>query len=122
MHHLDVHVSSVARARGLLDAVLPLVGYRVRSEESDFVSYWKHQQRPSIGFIEDAEFGSGAMRLAFAAATRQAVDDAAEAAAKNGARNIEGPGLHPEYGDYYAVFFEDIDGNKFEIALDPEYA
>jgi len=32
-----------------------------------------------------------------------------------GARAIEGPGLHPEYGEYYAVFFEDADGNRFEI-------
>ena len=32
---------------------------------------------------------------------------------------IEGPGIHPEYGDdYYAVFFEDPDGNRYEICLD----
>jgi catechol 2,3-dioxygenase-like lactoylglutathione lyase family enzyme len=123
MHHVDVHVASVAPARALLDAVMPLVGFDLRHADDESLSYWKNGRRPSIWFSEDAEHGSGAMRLAFGVANAPEVDAAAAAAASNGARCIEGPGIHPEYGDdYYAVFFEDADGNKFEIVRDPEYA
>jgi catechol 2,3-dioxygenase-like lactoylglutathione lyase family enzyme len=117
MHHVDVHVSDVARARRLLDAFMPLVGYAVRYENDDYVSYWRGT-RPAIGFIEDGA-DAGATRLAFAVAQTNDVDAAADAAISAGARNVEGPGIHPEYSDdYYAVFFEDADGNKFEIVRD----
>ena len=54
-------------------------------------------------------------------ATQAAVEAAAEAARSNGAHQVEGPGFHPEYGeDYYAVFFEDADGNKYEVCHDVE--
>ncbi len=120
MHHVDVHVTSVPRSRQLLDAFMPVVGYNVRYEETDFVSYWRGGTRPAIGFIEDGTpVRASAMRIAFAVAQTDDVDAAASVAIGAGARNIEGPGLHPEYGDdYYAVFFEDFDGNKFEVVHD----
>lgn len=119
MHHVDVHVSSLRRTRPLLDALFQSVQYAIRMEDDDFVSYWKNGVRPSIGFLEGGSVG-GSTRLAFAVATRDEVDAAARAAASHGARIIEGPGLHPEYGDYYAVFFEDEDGNRYEVAHDLE--
>lgn len=120
MHHIDVHVTNVDRTRKLLDAFMPLVGYQLRNEYDDFVSYWRNGTRPSIGFIEDgARNAAGMIRIAFAVPTTEAVDTAANAALGAGARNVEGPSIHPEYGDdYYAVFFEDDDGNKFEIVHD----
>jgi hypothetical protein len=40
----------------------------------------------------------------------------AKLAREIGARNLEGPELCAEYSPgYYAVFFEDLDGNKLEI-------
>ncbi len=57
------------------------------------------------------------MRLAFGVDGRSQVDAAAAAARDAGARAVEGPSVHPEYGDYYAVFFQDADGNKFEITV-----
>lgn len=122
MHHVDVHVRSVPRVRALLDAFMPILGYTVRYEETDFVSYWRAGKRPAIGFIEDGTpVGNSPMRVAFAAEQTADVDAAARAAIDAGARNVEGPGIHAEYGDdYYAVFFEDFDGNKFEIVRDSE--
>ena len=76
--------------------------------------------RPRFGLIPDPASLPGSTRLAFAVETRGQVDAAAEIVRKHGARAIEGPGLHPEYGDYYAVFFEDAEGNKFEITADGE--
>jgi predicted lactoylglutathione lyase len=116
LHHVDVHVRDLDAARALFDAIAPYIGYRKLSEESDFAGYETADGgRPRIGLILDPEHQAGSMRLAFSVGTRQQVDAVAQAAREHGAAAIEGPGLHPEYGDYYAVFFEDVDGNKFEI-------
>ena len=119
MHHVDVHVSDAVASRRFFDAIMPLVGYEPRVDSSSEFAYWCAERRPAIAFTLDADrSGSGSMRIAFAVPTSADVDRAAAAAAHHGARNIEGPGIHPEYGDeYYAVFFEDLDGNKFEVCL-----
>ena len=119
MHHVDVHVSNLRRTRPLLNALFQSVHYAIRWDDDEFVSYWKNGARPSIGFIE-GECVVGSTRLAFAVPSQDEVDAAARGAASHGARNIEGPGLHPEYGAYYAVFFEDEDGNRYEVVHDPE--
>jgi hypothetical protein len=121
MHHVDVHVSNLRRTRPLLDAIFQCVHYAIRSEDDTIVSYWKNGVRPSIVFEEGGCVG-GSTRLAFAVATRDEVDTAARVAASHGACNIEGPAIHPEYGDYYAVFFEDEDGNLYEVVHDPDTA
>lgn len=120
MHHVDVHVRDIAAAKRLLSALAPGLGYELRSDDDDFFSYWRAgKTRPAIGFLLDSEHGSGTMRLAFSVATSGDVDALAAAARANGATAFEGPGLHPEYGDdYYAVFFEDADGNRYEICVD----
>lgn len=101
----------------MFDAIAPHVGYRRCSDDPDFTGYETADGgRPRVGLIlEPSDVASGSMRLAFSVASRDAVDAAAQAASQRGARAIEGPGPHPEYGDYYAVFFEDADGNRFEI-------
>ncbi len=122
MHHIDVHVRDVPGTKRLFDALAPVIRYVPRSEYDEFVSY-RHvdRARPAIGFILDPEHVAGSMRVAFAVASQSGVDAAAEAARAAGAQRLEGPGLHPEYGDdYYAVFFEDADGNKYEVCHDVE--
>ena len=117
LHHIDVHVRDLVAASALFDAIAPHIGYRrVGEEEPDFVGYETIDGgRPRIGLILDPQHQSGSMRLAFSVETRQQVNAAALAAQERHAETIEGPKVHSEYGDYYAVFFEDSDGNKFEI-------
>jgi predicted lactoylglutathione lyase len=55
------------------------------------------------------------MRIAFAVETREQVDEVARIVCDRGAQAMEGPSVHTEYGDYYAVFFEDRDGNRYEV-------
>ncbi len=126
LHHIDIHLRKIDTARPLLDALAEHIGYR-RVAESDefeepgFVGYETATGgRPRFGLIPDPASLPGSTRLAFAVETRGEVDAAAIIARLHGARAIEGPGLHPEYGDYYAVFFEDADGNKFEICADAD--
>ena len=69
-----------------------------------------------FGFTEEADHRPNGNRIAFWAETRAAVDKVAEVIRKAGGRNIEGPELCVGYSPgYYAVFFDDPDGNKLEV-------
>ena len=124
LHHIDVHVRDIQAAKRFFGALAPAIGYRMRADYDGFVGYEPEKGGcPRVGFLLDAQRGSGLMRLAFGVESRGAVDAAAKIASENGARNMDGPSLNPEYGDdYYAVFFEDADGNLYEIAAEPEAA
>jgi catechol 2,3-dioxygenase-like lactoylglutathione lyase family enzyme/heme-degrading monooxygenase HmoA len=122
LHHIDVHVRDLKATKRLFDALAPALGYRIRVDTEEFAGYEPESGGYTrIGFEQSEKYGSAMMRLAFGVESREAVDAAAKIALDNGACNIEGPAIHPEYGDdYYAVFFEDADGNLFEIAAEPE--
>jgi hypothetical protein len=123
LHHVDVHVRSLDAVSSLFDGLAEHIGYRRRPyEEPDFTGYETAAgTRPRFGLIFDPQAVPGSMRLAFAVDARERVDAAAQVARERGAREIEGPQLNPEYGDgYYAMFFEDVDGNKYEILVDSE--
>jgi catechol 2,3-dioxygenase-like lactoylglutathione lyase family enzyme len=118
LHHVDVHVRRLEPVRTLFDALSETIRYRCRVHDDDFVGYEPTAGgRPRVGFLRDEQAG-GTMRLAFSVENRQLVDQAGDVLRASGATAIEGPSLHSEYGDYYAVFFEDPDGNKYEILED----
>ncbi len=122
LHHIDVHVRSLDAVSFLFDGLAEHIGYRRRDdEEPDFVGYeTAGGGRPRFGLILDPSSTPGSMRFAFAVGTHEAVDAAARVARERNAQAIEGPQLNPEYGDdYYAMFFEDVDGNKYEILAMP---
>lgn len=123
LHHVDIHVRELAPVKALFDAIAETIRYHRLHDEPDFLSYEPADGgRPRIGFLPGAQSG-GTMRLAFAVDSRERVDDAARLAVANGAGVMEGPSLNPEYGDdYYACFFDDPDGNKYEIVADPQAA
>ncbi|HEY1655278.1 MAG TPA: VOC family protein [Candidatus Tumulicola sp.] len=120
LHHLDVHVRDLGEAIRFFDVLAEHVGYRrlpVDPNEPDHAGYETADGgRPRIGFLSDSATVAGSTRIAFSVATPARVDAASAAARAAGARAIEGPGFHPEYGPrFYAVFFEDVDGNRYEI-------
>ena len=120
LQHVDVRVRERAKARTFYDAVLEPLGLRPY-EGKEFTSYDPDPDAPAIsstwfGFTEDAQMVAGSVRISFGADSRELVDRVAEAARRAGALNVEGPGLEPDYTPaYYAVFFEDPDGNKLEV-------
>ncbi len=122
LHHVDVHVRDLAAARRLFDALGDAIGYRLGAEGEWYLRYRPVEgERPRILFTTEGGTAGGASRLAFAVRDRHAVDAAASAAAAAGARAVEAPGLNPEYGeDCYAAFFDDADGNRYEIVADAE--
>lgn len=118
--HIDLRVKNRAVAQKFYAALLPALGFT--SDESGEV--WGAFQVPEpdgkarefFGFTEDPNHRPNESRIAFWAEARADVDRVAEVARHAGALNIEGPQLWTEYTPgYYAVFFEDPDGNKLEV-------
>lgn len=123
--HLDLRVASLARAKPFYDRFLPAVGFpNVSGEPEDgYLGYAAedepggHPKPPFIGLNEDAPGHRGdASRVAFWADTPEEVDRIGAIVTAAGARVVEGPEYCYDYSPgYYAVFFEDEDGNKWEV-------
>lgn len=127
LHHASLGVSDIERSAAFYDAALAALGY-VRvwddirpGQTGQAIGYGppgggdklaiKHrpdgQRPPGPGF-----------HLAFAAPSRQAVDQFHAAAMKHGGRDNGRPGLRPDYGEhYYAAFVVDPDGHALEAVL-----
>ncbi|HUI07795.1 MAG TPA: VOC family protein [Verrucomicrobiae bacterium] len=116
--HIDLRVKDVARAKKFYVPVLNALGFTVDQKITDWVSYEAPRKdgRPAefFGFTHDPDHTPNGTRIAFWAETRAEVDRIAGVARKAGAKNIEGPEVYEE-PDYYAVFFEDPEGNKLEV-------
>ena len=116
--HIDLRVKNRENAQDFYSKILPAIGFRVdksgkkwglfEAEDSVGVDFF--------GFEEEADHQPNANRIAFWAPNREAVDKVADVVRQAGAKNIEGPELCVDYSPgYYAVFFEDPDGNKLEV-------
>lgn len=66
-----------------------------------------------FGITESTNHAANEVRVAFWAESNDEVRRIAEVARMAGARNMEGP-MDYDPG-YYAVFFEDPDGNRLEV-------
>lgn len=117
LSHADLRVRDRVRATAFYDAVLGALGLIARPSE-EWTSYAPASENEGLGdwfgFTEDAAMTPNAGRIAFAAQSCEDVDRVTTVLMEIGAKNIEGPDY--DYGpEYYAVFFEDPDGNKLEV-------
>ena len=116
--HIDLRVKNRESAQRFYEQILPAVGFRVDKSGKQW-GLFEAEGSVAIdffGFTEEADHRPNGNRIAFWAESREAVDKAAEVIREAGGRNIEGPELCVEYSPgYYAVFFEDPDGNKLEV-------
>ena len=117
--HIDLRVKDFARATEFYRKLLPPLGFtcdRSDQEWATFYSVGGHQPSAFFGFTADPQHQPNGNRIAFWADSRTEVDRIAALVRDIGARNLEGPELVREYSPgYYAVFFEDPDGNKLEV-------
>jgi catechol 2,3-dioxygenase-like lactoylglutathione lyase family enzyme len=115
--HIDLRVRNRDAAQRFYAQVLPAIGFRVDKSGQQWGLFEAEGEGAVEFFVfEEADFHPNANRIAFWAPSREAVDRVGEVVRKAGAKNIEGPELCVEYSPgYYAVFFEDPDGNKLEV-------
>ena len=117
--HVDLRVSSFAGARKFYDVFLPALGFpAIRAAESE-VCYHGEGDRKMVPFIalnEEPDHRGNANRIAFRADSEEEVDRLGAIIRQAGGHQVEGPEYCRDYTPgYYAVFFEDADGNKWEI-------
>ena len=131
--HLDLVVSSLERSLAFYRGLLGPLGWartsEIEGERGERVVYLgRVGGRGSVSLREiqsDAHevpydrYGIGLHHLAFAASSREIVDERAQWLRAEGAEIESGP---EEYGytpGYYAVFFHDPDGIKLELVHRP---
>jgi catechol 2,3-dioxygenase-like lactoylglutathione lyase family enzyme len=117
--HIDLRVKDRAIAQKFYAKILPALGFtREKSDEEWGTFYAETKGVPTefFGFTEDKNHQPNETRIAFWADTQEEVNGFAEIVRAAGGRNLEGPQLWTEYSrGYYALFFEDPDGNKLEV-------
>ena len=118
--HIDLRVRNRATAQKFYAQVLPAIGFRV-DKSGEALGLFEAEGGKAVEFFcfeEEADHQPNANRIAFWAESRTAVDAVAQVVREAGGKNIEGPELCVEYSPgYYAVFFEDPDGNKLEVCF-----
>jgi catechol 2,3-dioxygenase-like lactoylglutathione lyase family enzyme len=130
--HIQITVKDMSVALPFYDKLMPLLGFNlenrtnavVQSHELHVVEYIHPQlafgiNSPREPFAEETVHRRkpGALHhLAFKVESKAEVDRLAAELERIGAKIVDGPRLFPQHGsDYYAVFFKDPDGIKYEI-------
>ena len=119
--HIDLRVRSLSEARPFYEALLPALGFTRDVRIEGWLQFESHDAdgvTEFFGVAESPQHVANECRVAFWADSISQVNMLAEIAARAGARNIEGPAYEiPQPGEtgYYAVFFEDPCGNRFEV-------
>lgn len=121
--YITLGTNDLAAARRFYDAVMPSLGLLRRADDESEVGYgapaperirlWvthPYDKRP-------ATVGNGSM-IAFAAATRTAVDAFHAAGLAAGGTDEGAPGLRPYGPHFYACYLRDPDGNKLSAVCE----
>ena len=114
--HIDLRVRNLAEVRSFYEILLPALGFTKDAQIDGWIQYERagHEGAAEFfGVTESPRHTANECRIAFWAPGVAEVDRLAEVVRRAGGRNIEGPGF--EVPGYYAVFFEDPSGNRFEI-------
>jgi predicted enzyme related to lactoylglutathione lyase len=116
--HIDLRVNNRETAQQFYAQVLPAIGFGI-DKSGERWGLFEAEGETAVGFFgftEEADHQPNGNRIAFWAESRAAVDKVAEVVRRAGGKNLEGPELCVDYSPgYYAVFFEDPDGNRLEV-------
>lgn len=133
--HIQITVRDLKIAESFYDKLLPVLGFdincktkgRVAEHEFDVIEYFHPLlifgiNSPRDAFKEDSihRRKPGALHhLAFKAQSCEEVDRLYLQIKEIGANIIEEPKFFPQHGEkYYALFFKDLEGIKYEIVYE----
>ncbi len=113
--HIDFRVRDMRKVARFYDRLMPALGMSKisRGERSRQYSH-PDKRQPFFWLVQALSSTPSRSRIAFGASTRKEVDRIAALVRRAGGKEIWGPDscyAQP----YYAVFFEDPEGNKFEV-------
>ncbi len=116
--HVDLRVRDVEEALAFYEAWLPALGFTEPYQGAEWKVFATTGELPAtayFAFVESREHAPNENRIAFRASGRAEVDRVAALVAEAGATELSGPKEMPYGPDYYAVFFADPSGNRFEV-------
>lgn len=131
IHHIDLNASDLAASKRVYGLLLDALGYTCVRDDGEcewdirapqgFASIGLKQARLP-GYAHD-RYAPGIHHLAWSVDSRAEVDRIYALLRDAGVRILDAPALYPEYSaDYYAVFFEDLDGIKLEVLNAPSFS
>jgi catechol 2,3-dioxygenase-like lactoylglutathione lyase family enzyme len=116
--HVDLRVSSIGEALPFYEELLPALGFTRRYHGPDWKVFGTEDAFPAAAYFaitEAVDHVPNASRIAFWAVDAGEVDRIAAVVRAGGGREISGPKPMPYGPDYYAVYFSDPSGNRFEV-------
>ena len=116
--HFDLRVTSLEQALPFYEKFLPALGFSHGRGEDDWRTFSLDEPDPTefVWLVELPSHRPNENRIAMWADSRAEVDRLAQVVAEAGGRVLEGPELCEDYGPcYYAFFFQDPCGNRWEI-------
>ena len=127
VNHIGLTVSDLAETERAFHApVLGWLGYEKVEAVPDVMALWFNGAAKTAVVLYQADGGNhdrttpGLHHLAFSAPDRSEVDDLHGLLTEHGVRVLDAPAEYPDYGPgYYAVYFADPDGMKWELAHMP---
>jgi catechol 2,3-dioxygenase-like lactoylglutathione lyase family enzyme len=119
--HVDIRVRDIDRARRFYRPLCAALGLTVESVGEGWITYGTSDPTDAFVAIDaDPHFVPSLTRVAFRGSSREDVDRISAVATSSGATEYEAPHACLEYSPgYYASFFGDPDGNRYEICHRP---
>jgi catechol 2,3-dioxygenase-like lactoylglutathione lyase family enzyme len=116
--HIDLRVTSFAEALPFYEKFLPALGFSRQSSGEGWKTFSLAEPDPVefIWLVEAPSHRPNETRIALWADSREEVDRMARVVEQAGGLTLEGPELCEDYSpNYYAFFFQDPCGNRWEI-------
>lgn len=117
--HMDLRVTDLAAAAPFYEALMTALGYVRTYHGHGWHVYATEDALPGAAYVavtEAPDHVPNANRVAFWSPDDADVDRIAAIVKAAGARDMEGPAAQPYGpGPYYAVYFTDPCGNRFEV-------
>lgn len=133
MNHLALTVRDLAKSeQAFYSPVLGFLGYDKVEDIPEMMTLWFNadakfainlwQARPDLGGQRHARYAPGFHHCAFDVDSRGEVDGLYQLLRESDIKVLDAPAEYPQYAPgYYAVYFEDSDGLKFEVVHMPEF-
>ena len=116
--HIDLRVPNMEAALPFYEKLLPALGFTRTFHSPLWKVFAADGELPSAAYFaitEDSAYFPNANLVGFWASSREEVDQIAQLVQEIGGKINEGPKLFPISKSYYAVYFEDPCGNKYEL-------
>jgi predicted enzyme related to lactoylglutathione lyase len=116
--HIDLIVSSFDFVLPFYEKILPALGFTQQFHSAKWKVFAAEGKLPDVAYFaitEDPAHKPNGNLIGFWGKDQEAVNLFARLVMESGGKILDGPRLFPISKSYYAVYFEDPCGNKFEF-------